>query len=194
MTPSDAANLDTPENHPLPGNPVDLRIGSCFQEVDGWFHAGSATIVGDVRIGKGSGIWYGAVLRGDDAPIVVGERVNVQDLAVLHADPDKPLVIGDDVTIGHGAIVHCRSIGSGSLIGMGSVLLEDVEVGTGSLVAAGAVVAPGTNIPDRSLVVGVPGRVVREVTREELASFSASASKYAKNAVQFQRTYGDPSK
>ena len=180
MTPSDAADSASPENRTLPGDPVDLRIGSSFHEVNGWFHAGNATIVGDVRIGKGSGIWYGATLRGDDAPISLGERVNVQDLAVLHADPDKPLVIGDDVTIGHGAIVHCRSIGDGSLIGMGSVLLEDVAVGEGSLIAAGAVVAPGTQIPPRSLVVGVPGRIVREVSETELASFIASANKYAK--------------
>lgn len=191
MTSADSEDLAKSQGPTLPGSPVDLNIGSTFLEVDGWFHASNATIVGDVRIGKGSGIWYGSILRGDDAPIVLGERVNVQDLAVLHADPDKPLVIGDDVTIGHGAIVHCRSIGNGSLIGMGSVLLEDVEVGAGSLVAAGAVVPPGTMIPDRSLVVGVPGRVVREVSEEEQASFFASATKYAKNAVHFHQQYGD---
>jgi len=89
----------------VPGETVDLRIGATFHQVDGWFHAGNATIVGDVRIGSGCGIWYGAVLRGDDAPIVLGERVNVQDLSVLHADPEKPLIIGDDVTIGHEASV-----------------------------------------------------------------------------------------
>ena len=175
----------------VPGEAVDLRIGATFHQVDGWFHAGNATIVGDVRIGSGCGIWYGAVLRGDDAPIVLGERVNVQDLAVLHADPKKPLIIGDDVTIGHGAIVHCISIGDGALIGMGSVLLEDVVVGAGSLVAAGAVVPPGTKIEAGSLVVGVPGRSIRQVTEMERAAFRASADKYARNAINFQQRYGE---
>jgi carbonic anhydrase/acetyltransferase-like protein (isoleucine patch superfamily) len=188
---SDRSDPSSSANSALPGNPVDLQIGSSFHERDGWFHAGNATIVGDVRIGAGSGIWYGATLRGDDAPIIIGQRVNVQDLSVLHADPGKPLIIGDDVTIGHGAIVHCTNIGNGALIGMGSVLLEDVEVGSGSLIAAGAVVAPGTKIPPGSLVVGVPGRIVREISDTERTSFLASADKYAKNAVLFRRKYGD---
>ncbi|MDE0960837.1 MAG: gamma carbonic anhydrase family protein [Planctomycetota bacterium] len=182
------------QHRSIPGIPVDLDIGAGFHQVDGWFHAHSATIVGDVRIGSGCGIWYGAVLRGDDAPIILGERVNVQDQSVLHADPGKALVIGDDVTIGHGAIVHCISIGAGSLIGMGSVLLEDVEVGAGSLIAAGAVVSPGSKIEPGSLVVGVPGRTIRTVSDEERSAFFSSAAKYAKNAVAFQQRYGERSR
>lgn len=170
---------------------VDLNIGGDFKHRDGWFHAGNATIVGDVRIGKDSGIWYGAVLRGDDAKITLGQRVNIQDLCMVHADPGKPLEIGDDVTIGHGAIVHCLKVGSNTLIGMGSVLLEDVIVGDHCLIAAGAVVPPGSNIPDGSLVVGVPGKIVREVTEEERISFVSAASKYAKNARHFHRNYGE---
>ena len=170
---------------------VDLNIGGEFKHRDGWFHAGSATIVGDVHIGKDSGIWYGAVLRGDDAKITLGQRVNVQDLCMIHADPGKPLEIGNDVTIGHGAIVHCLKVGSNTLIGMGAVLLEDVIVGDHCLIAAGAVVPPGTNIPDGSLVVGVPGKIVREVSEEERSSFVSSAAKYAKNARHFHRSYGD---
>jgi len=195
VKPQDSPNQA--ENSPatqIPGTAVDRRIGQQFHEVDGWYHASTATIVGDVRIGAESGIWYGAVLRGDDAPIILGERVNVQDLSVLHADPGKPLIIGNDVTIGHGAIVHCRSVGDGALIGMGSVLLEDVEVGAGSLIAAGAVVPPGSRIEPGSLVVGVPGKTVRTVTVEERQSFLASATKYARNAVDFRNRYGESSR
>lgn len=192
MTAEDPPIQQNPgQQRSVPGIPVDLDIGARFHQVDGWFHAQTATIVGDVRIGNGSGIWYGAVLRGDDAPIILGDRVNVQDQSVLHADPGKPLVIGDDVTIGHGAIIHCISIGAGSLIGMGSVLLEDVEVGAGSLIAAGAVVPPGSKIEPGSLVVGVPGRTIRTVSTEERSEFYSSAAKYARNAVHFQQRYGE---
>ena len=171
--------------------PRDLRLGERFHCQDNWYHASSATIVGDVHLGAGCSIWYGAVLRGDDARITLGERVNVQDLTMIHADPDKPLTIGNDVTIGHGAIIHCVSIGSNTLIGMGSVLLEDVVVGDHCLIAAGAVVPPGSQIPDGSLVLGVTGKVVREVTDEERESFAWSARKYADNARDFYQRYGD---
>ena len=173
------------------GNSQDLRIGESFHREDDWYHASSATIVGDVQLGAECSIWYGAVLRGDDARITLGERVNVQDLTMVHADPDKPLTIGDDVTIGHGAIIHCVSIGSQTLIGMGSILLEDVTVGDHCLIAAGAVVPPGSHIPDGSLVVGVPGKVVREVTEKERISFIQSARKYADNACEFFQRYGN---
>ncbi len=169
---------------------ADLRIGESFHRHENWYHAGSATIVGDVHLGDDCSIWYGAVLRGDDARITMGERVNVQDLCMVHADPGKPLTIGHDVTIGHGAIIHCVNIGSQTLIGMGSVLLEDVEIGDHCLIAAGAVIPPGSHIPDDSLVVGVPGKVVREVTLEEKESFIRSARKYANNAHDFHRRYG----
>ena len=169
----------------------DLRIGNRFCRVDGWFHADNAVIVGDVSIGSQSSIWYGSVLRGDDAPIRIGERVNIQDLSMVHPDPGIPLEIGDDVTVGHHAIIHCKEIGSRSLIGMGAVLLEGVRVGSRCLIAAGAVVAPGSEIPDGVLVRGVPGRIVREISSAEESAILRSASKYANNAEFFFSQHGE---
>lgn len=134
----------------------------------GYYHPANCTIVGDVAIGRDSSIWFGAVLRGDVAPIQIGQRVNVQDNAVIHCDTDVPNVIGDDVTIGHGAIVHGMSVGFGSLIGMGATLLGRSQIGRECLVAAGAVVPPGMQVPDGMVVMGVPGRITRAVTPSEL--------------------------
>ncbi len=172
-------------------------------QLDGWdhqstFHKGSAgfyyadnsVIVGQVTLEEGANIWYGSVLRGDDAPIHIGKRVNIQDLTMVHADPDKPLRVGDDVTVGHRAILHCVRIGDCCLIGMGSVLMEDVEVGNGSLVAAGSVVVPGTIVPPNSLVRGAPARVARETTPEERQGFLRSAAKYADAAAQYAARFG----
>lgn len=169
----------------------DLRHGAAFlRGPGGYWYAASATLVGELVIGEGANIWYGTVLRGDDAPITVGARTNLQDLTMVHADPGKPLVIGEDVTIGHRAIIHCLSIGARSLIGMGSILMEDVVIGEESLVAAGTVVPPGTIVPPRSLVRGVPGRIARETTAEERAMIVRAGKKYAANAVEFFRRYG----
>lgn len=127
------------------------------------FVAPSADIVGDVTIGPEASVWYGCVLRGDIAPIRIGARTNVQDLTVVHVDLGHPAVIGERVGIGHRAIVHGCTIEDDSLIGMGAILLTGAVIGRGSLVGAGAVVTEGTEVPAGSLVVGVPGRVVREV-------------------------------
>ena len=163
---------------------------AAFHQVDGWYHAGNATLLGAVEIGAGSSIWYGAVLRGDDAPIRIGERVNIQDLCMVHPDPGIPLVMGDDITVGHRAILHCRSIGSRSLIGMGSILMEDVEIGEECLVAAGAVVPPGLKVPAGSLVRGLPGRVARPLTDAERSSILSAAVKYADAALATYRAHG----
>jgi carbonic anhydrase/acetyltransferase-like protein (isoleucine patch superfamily) len=136
----------------------------------GFFHAESAVVAGDVQVGRDVSIWFGAVVRGDVCRIELGDRVNVQDGAIIHGDTGNPLVkIEADVSIGHAAIVHCRSVGAGSLVGMGSRLLDGVVVGRECIIAAGAVVPPGTQVPDRSLVLGVPGRVARLLTERELA-------------------------
>ncbi len=163
---------------------------STFHRVDDWYHADSAVLVGDVEIGAGSSIWYGSVLRGDDAAIRIGCRTNIQDLTMVHADPGKPLSVGDDVTVGHRAILHCLEVGSGSLIGMGAILMEDVVIGPGSLVAAGSVVIPGTVVGPHSLVMGIPARVARETSAVEQEEFLASAAKYAANAVEFFERHG----
>src|SRR3954469_14751972 len=134
----------------------------------GYFLAPSATVVGDVTVGEGASIWFNAVVRGDVAPVSIGRRVNVQDGAVIHCDTGVPNVIEDDVTIGHRAIVHGAFVGRGTLVGMGAVLLGRTRIGRECLVAAGAVVPPGLVVPDRMLVMGVPGRFARPVNEEDL--------------------------
>ena len=142
------------------------------------FVAANATVLGDVTLGKGTNIWYGAVLRGDESSIHVGAGSNIQDNAVLHCDADCPAVIGRDVTVGHGAILHGCSVEDTCLIGMGAILLNGCTIGAGSLVAAGALVTQGAVIPPGSLVVGSPARVVRSLRPEEAAELLQSAETY----------------
>ncbi|MGB7160559.1 MAG: gamma carbonic anhydrase family protein [Tepidisphaeraceae bacterium] len=140
-----------------------------FTKTPGNFYvAHNATIVGDVRIGELASFWFNAVVRGDEATITIGRRVNVQDAVVIHSDSGVDNVIEDDVTIGHGAIVHGTFVGQGSLIGMGSTLLSRTRIGRGCLIAAGAVVPPGLEVPDGMVVMGVPGKVVRPVKDEDV--------------------------
>ncbi|MDB5290857.1 MAG: hypothetical protein JWL69_2098 [Phycisphaerales bacterium] len=133
-----------------------------------YFLAHNATVVGDVRIGELASFWFNAVVRGDVAPVTIGRNVNVQDGAVIHCDTGVPNVIEDDVTIGHRAVVHGMHVGKGSLVGIGAILLSRTRVGSECLIAAGAVVPPGLQVPDRMVVMGVPGKIVRAVTEEEL--------------------------
>lgn len=123
--------------------------------------AETTVVTGDVTLSEDANLWFGVVVRGDDAPIAIGARTNVQDGTVVHVDPDVPNVIGDDVTIGHGAICHGAHIHDYALIGMGATLLEGCVVGEGAVVAAGAVVPPRMEVPAWSLVVGVPARFVK---------------------------------
>jgi carbonic anhydrase/acetyltransferase-like protein (isoleucine patch superfamily) len=129
--------------------------------------AHNATLVGDVTIGELCSFWFGAVVRGDVAPVTFGRRVNVQDNCVVHCDTDVPNIIEDDVTIGHSAIVHGMFVGQGSLIGMGAKLLSRTKVGRGCLIGAGALVPPDMEVPDGMLVVGVPGKVLRSVSEDD---------------------------
>jgi carbonic anhydrase/acetyltransferase-like protein (isoleucine patch superfamily) len=148
--------------------------------------APGATVAGAVTAGEASSFWFGAVARGDNEPIVIGARTNVQDNAVLHSDWGFRLTIGDDVTIGHGAIIHGCTIESGSLIGMGAIILSGAVIGAGSLIGAGALVTEGKVIPPGSLVMGAPGKVVRELDAEGRARLLKSASGYAANAARFR--------
>lgn len=132
---------------------------------DAWVAPG-AVVVGDVTLGSRASVWYQCVLRGDIAPIRIGARTNVQDLTMVHVDTDRPCEIGADVGIGHRAIIHGCTIGDGCLVGMGSVILSHAVIGEGSVIAAGAVVTEGMEVPPGRLVVGVPGRIVREVDDE----------------------------
>lgn len=127
------------------------------------FVAASADILGDVTLEEDASVWYGCVLRGDVAPIRVGARTNLQDLTLVHADRDRPAVIGPDVGVGHRAILHGCEIGEGCLVGMGAIVLSGAALGDGSVIAAGALVPEGLRVPPGRLVVGVPGRIVREV-------------------------------
>ena len=144
----------------------------------GAFVAQGAVVTGDVTLGADVGVWFGCVLRGDDAPLSIGARTNVQDLSVIHADTGVPNTIGSGVTIGHRAILHGAQVGDGCLIGMGAILLGGSRIGAGSLVAAGALVKEGFVVPPRSLVVGLPARVLRPLNDEELAAIAASAEGY----------------
>lgn len=148
------------------------------------FVATNASVIGRVDIGKDSSIWYNVVARGDINFIRIGERTNLQDATVLHVTHELPVIIGDDVTVGHRAIIHGCTVGNGSLVGMGAILLDGVEVGPQALVAAGAVVREGFTIPDGTLAAGIPARVVRDLTAGERAHILASARHYVEYARQ----------
>ena len=153
------------------------------------FVADTAVVAGDVWLGDGASVWFGAVLRGDCFPIRVGARTNVQDNAVVHVTGgEASTVIGDDVTIGHAAIVHGCTVGDRCLVGMGSVVLDGAVIGSDSFVAAGALVTPGTVVPARSLVMGRPARVARAVTDEDLARVAQGARNYLEYARDFMTT------
>lgn len=142
------------------------------------FVADGAHIIGDVMIQDGSSVWFGAVIRGDVNRIRIGCNVNVQDGAVLHVDPHAPLNIGDDVTIGHRAVLHGCTIGNRVLIGMGSIVLDGAIIEDGAIIGAGALVPQGKRIPAGSLAVGMPAKVVRELSPEEAAGIERSAQGY----------------
>ena len=135
---------------------------------DGTYRSHNCTIVGDVKMGRASSVWFNTVIRGDVAPVTIGSRVNVQDQAVIHCDTDVPNIIEDDVVIGHSAIVHGQFVGRGSLIGMAATLLSRTVVGKECLIAAGAVVVPDMVVPARHLVAGVPAKIIRPLNEEDL--------------------------
>lgn len=144
------------------------------------FVASNATVIGQVEIATGVSIWYGAILRGDIERIILGRYTNIQDGAILHGDPGKPTVLGDHVTVGHRAVIHSAQIEDGCLIGIGAIVLDGVRVGTGSIVGAGSVVTK--DVPARSLVVGIPAKVLRPVSEEEANNLIEHAQKYERLA------------
>ena len=150
------------------------------------FIADSAQVIGDVHVGEQSSIWFGTVVRGDMFYIRIGDRTNVQDNCVLHTRTgEKPTILEDEVTVGHSVTLHGCHVEHGSLIGIGSIVLDDVRVGRQSLVAAGSLISPGTIIPPRSLVMGMPARVKRPLTGEEVAGLA----KYWQNYVEYSKSY-----
>ncbi|MEV8637207.1 gamma carbonic anhydrase family protein [Streptosporangium sp. NPDC051023] len=146
--------------------------------------APGAVVVGRVRLGRASSVWYGSVLRGDDELIEVGEECNIQDLCCLHADPREPAVLEDRVSLGHKAMVHGAHVETGALVGIGAIVLGRARIGAGSLIAAGALVAPGKRIPAGVLVAGVPGKIVRELTDDDRASFARTPDNYMDKAAR----------
>lgn len=161
-----------------------LPYGDRYPEVaPSAFVAPGAYVVGKVRLGEESSVWYGAVLRGDTEPIYIGARANIQDGCVLHADPGYPAVVGDGCVVGHRAVVHGCEIGAGCLIGMSATILNGAKIGEGSIVAAGALVSEGKEFPPRSLIVGVPARRVKEVTEEQTEDIARGVSTYVERAA-----------
>ncbi|MEW2005356.1 gamma carbonic anhydrase family protein [Microbacterium sp. NPDC079208] len=151
------------------------------------FVADGGRIVGAVSLGPGASVWYNAVLRGDSSPIVIGPGSNVQDNVSIHVDAGHPVVVGSRVSIGHNAVVHGCTIGDGSLIGMGAVVLSGAVIGEGCLIAGGAVVLGGTEVPPGSLVAGVPAKVRRALSDDERASLVANAAIYLEHAATHVR-------
>lgn len=140
--------------------------------------APNATVIGDVTLAEKASVWYGAILRAEFEPIVIGAGSNLQDNVTVHVDPGFPATIGADVSVGHNAVLHGCTIEDGCLIGMGAVVLNGARIGAGSLVAAGAVIAQGAVIPAGSLVAGVPGKVRRELSADEVTGNRANAQVY----------------
>ncbi|MBP2708127.1 gamma carbonic anhydrase family protein [Microbispora sp. RL4-1S] len=155
---------------------------------EAWVAPG-AVVVGRVRLGRASSVWYGAVLRGDDELIEVGAECNIQDLCCLHADEGRPAILADRVSLGHRATVHGARVETGALVGIGAVVLNGAVIGAGSVVAAGALVPPGRNVPPGVLVAGVPAKVVRDLTDDERTSFSGTPGRYLAKARRHSAAY-----
>ncbi|WP_029431709.1 gamma carbonic anhydrase family protein [Blastococcus sp. URHD0036] len=151
------------------------------------FVAPTAVVVGAVTLGPRSSIWYGSVARADEEQIVIGADSNVQDGCALHSDPGFPLVVGRGVTVGHRVVLHGARIDDDVLVGMGSIVMNGAQIGGASIVAAGAVVTPGTQVPPWSVVAGVPARVVRAATEEDLAHIRGNAESYTRRLAAARR-------
>ena len=150
--------------------------------------AEEAQVIGRVRLGAQASVWFGAVLRGDSAPITLGARSNVQDNSVLHVDLGMPLVLGEDVTIGHQVVLHGCTIGDGSLVGIQAVVLNGARIGRNCLVGAGSVVTEGKEFPDGSLIMGAPAKVVRELSPEQMERLRMSAAHYVEQAQRYRQS------
>ena len=149
------------------------------------FIADSADVIGDIEIGDYSSVWFNAVLRGDRNRIKIGSRTSIQDNVVIHANPENGVQIGNDVTVGHGAVLHGCRIENNVLIGMNSTVLNRAEIGRNSIVGANALIPEGKKFPENSLIIGVPGKVKREIDKSEIETIAENAAEY----VEFVREY-----
>lgn len=163
-----------------------------MREQNGRYIADTARVVGDVRLGRDVSVWYGVAIRGDVAPVIIGDRTNIQDNAVIHCDHRYANVIGRDVIIGHGAIVHGEVIGDNSLVGMGAIVMGRTKIGRGCIIGAGAVVPPGLEVPDGMVVMGVPGKVVRGVNDADRAYLAKLPGHYVRLAQRHVQHPDEP--
>lgn len=164
------------------------ELGKLSPKIDAEaFVAQEATVIGAVEIGARSSIWPGAVIRGDNEPIKIGKATSIQEGAVLHVDGGCPLTIGDNVTIGHQVMLHGCTIGEGSLIGIQAVVLNNAVIGKDCLVGAGSIVTEGKVFPDRSLILGVPAKVVRELSDADIAKIREGAASYANRSAEYNK-------
>jgi carbonic anhydrase/acetyltransferase-like protein (isoleucine patch superfamily) len=152
--------------------------------------APNATLVGDVLVQEAASVWFGCVLRAEEAPIVVGPRTNVQDLTVIHTDPGFPCRLGSGVTVGHRAVIHSATVEDGALVGIGAIVLNGATIGAEAVVGAGAVVTEGTIIPPRTLALGIPAKVVRELTEDDVEQLQAAAAWYVQEARKYRDREG----
>ncbi|GAA0403315.1 gamma carbonic anhydrase family protein [Paenibacillus motobuensis] len=150
------------------------------------FVAEGAKVIGEVTVGKDSTIWYNAVLRGDLAPIMIGDRCNIQDGVIGHVNTDQPLIVQNEVSVGHGAIIHGATIGQGTLIGMGAIVLNGAEIGEYALVGAGSLVTENTKIPPYTLSLGSPARVVRELKEDDLLRMKRTMESYVVKGKEYR--------
>jgi carbonic anhydrase/acetyltransferase-like protein (isoleucine patch superfamily) len=155
------------------------------------FIASTAVLKGEVTIGPRSSVWFNAVIRGDLAPVVIGADTNIQDGAILHVEDDGPARVGDRVTVGHMALVHGAEVEDDCIVAMGAMVLSGARVGSHSIIGAGALVKEGWHVPPRSLVLGVPGRIVRQVTQTDLARIAYNWAAYVDHAGQYRRLKGE---
>lgn len=165
---------------------LDVRARPELRAASAWI-APTATVVGNVTLGDQASVWFGAVVRGDCEAVSIGARSNVQDLCCLHADPGFPCTIGADVTIGHAAVVHGATVEDEVLIGIRATVLNGARIGAGSLIGAAALVTEGAVIPPRSLVLGVPGKVVRQLTDGDIERIRRGSQHYVAAAAQFKQ-------
>ncbi len=162
---------------------LDELIPDCHDTA--WV-AENAAVIGNVVMAENSSVWFGATVRGDNEPIKIGARSNVQDGAVCHSDPGSPLTIGEDVTIGHLAMVHGCTIGNGSLVGIGATILNGATIGENCLIGAHALITEGKNIPDNSVVMGAPGKVIKTLTDVQVTHMKLGSQVYVANSRRFR--------
>lgn len=168
----------------MPIYQLEDRVPQFDDAMSNWI-APDSVIIGDVRLGQDVGIWFGAVLRGDNEPIVIGAQTNVQEHTVMHTDMGFPLTVGTGCTVGHRAMLHGCIIGDNSLIGMGAIVLNGAKIGNNCLVGAAALITEGKEFPDNSLIVGSPAKAIRTLDEAAIESLRWSARHYVENAKRF---------